>query len=243
MKKFFCLIFFFVLSVSLPLACTKTYSLGPIEGEGPTPTPACSNSWGRYLACASGIDWGSAFVWNYSNNSVYQYGATLNLAVNCAPETSAGVTMTGPGVVLPLTYSGLATIGGTVYADYQSVTVTGSLTPSDFYTLTTVTSIGSANASLAMPRAIHFDPLGQSVSWTGDPLSCGLNYFAISSSGITSWTGPGFFAYSGVHYTPSPPCSHCSYEAGAQFFNNTMLITGGYGTYDMANGALYSYTN
>ena len=251
MKKLF-LIAGILLAALAPLACQKTYNLGPLTATAATatPTPACSDLWSQWgVTCASGINWNIAYVANYYNYQVssYQYGATLALAVNCAPETTAGVTFTGPGVTLPLAYNSVTVIGGVNYALYESNTVNGGLTTTDFYTLTSVTSIGTASASLALPQTLSFDSAGVSFFYNSSMAAgCGLNvytnYAGINYYGIT---GPGFNAPSGAPYPPTfaTTCSSpCILFKGVQFFNATQSITGGSGLYDLSNGAVFPVT-
>jgi hypothetical protein len=229
--------------LTFSLGCQKTYVVPPLtQSTAPTPTPVC---YGGYLgsplgACTSGI-WGQAYAWNYDVNGVYQYAASMALAVNCAPETTDGVTLTGPGVTLPLAYDNLVTIGGTVYAAYQSVTVTDSLTPGDVYTMTSVTSIGTASSTVTLSAPITMTNIstGVDVVSFNNP-SCGLNLFGVNSTGICSGTDPGFAANSPITISSNGICPG-NYLVGAQFFSVDSTLVGGTGFFSIANGALVTW--
>lgn len=235
------------LILALSLGCQKTYNVPPLttQSAAPTATPPCYGlSWGSSPAtCTSGIFWGQSLVWNYDITGVYQYGASLDLTVNCAPETTAGVTLTGPGVTLPLAYSNLVTISGTVYAAYQSVTVSGNLTSGDVYTLTSVTSLGTASSSVTLPEPITLTkyPTYDLAMWNG--YSCGLNLFFISTSnGNCFVTGPGYEAVSPMTITSwSSGCVGFPSLVGVQLYSSNTNIVGGSGVFTISNGSLVTY--
>lgn len=139
-------------------------------------------------------------VWNSANlaESEISYDATglqselstsltasVNLLVNGTPESTAVVSLTGAGGSVTLAYQGPATVLGIVYASYlglldhyQSAANyfsywNGPVTyaPGQTYTLTTVTSAGTASASAAAPgpiqNTVSTSPLGFNVSWSG----------------------------------------------------------------------------
>ncbi len=229
--------------LAFSLGCQKTYVVPPLtQSAAPTVTPICYGGIdGEPGTCTSGINWG-AFVENYDVSGVYQYAASMALAVNCAPETTDGVTLTGPGVTLPLAYDNLVTIGGTVYASYQSVTVTGSLTSGDVYTMTSATSIGTASAAVTLSEPITVSKYsGYDVAtWNGP--SCGLNLFTFNTGGECSWTGNGFESVSPMTITSFGGGSCIpSTLVGAQLFSSNTNLVGGSGSFSMANGALVTY--
>ena len=168
-----------------------------------------------------------------NNNSVNQYGAVLYQVVNCGPETTDTVTMTGPGVTLPLVYLNPANINGTIYSVYQSVTVTGSLTTGANYTLTSITSVGTASATLPLPESPGMTTgSGVTFTWNGNENGC-LYAFQVNAGVLSYWTGCAFYAVSPLvdpHVCPSP----C--ENGAEFVNGTYSINGGSGIFQTGNG-------
>jgi hypothetical protein len=243
MKRLF-LIVVVILAALMPLACSQTYTFSPVAASTPTPTavvtPSCSvSAWGNYqsVTCVGGITWGNGAVMNYDNNSVNQYAATLALAVNCSPETTDVVTMTGPGVTLPLAYVNNITLGATNYALYQSSTITGSLSAGSTYTLTSVTSIGTATASLPLSQPLSItgsSPL--TVSWDGTNC-CGLGLFQVYSGVQLYTSGLGFIACSPILISGGSICtSPC--EMGAELISYTSTITGGAGNYSVYNGEI-----
>ncbi len=228
-----------------PLACQKTYNVNPLAASvtAPTATPTCSPYGGSPITCTTGITWGYAWVAGYNVNSVYQYAATLALAVDCLPETTDGVTLTGPGVDLPLTYSNSSTIagtaGGTLYAVYGSNSVTGNLTVGSPYTLTTVTSIGTATSTILLNsiNSLTFSTDGTSISWNG--YGCNINLFLWQSGSIFfDYTGAGYEAASPLilPHTCTSPCSE-----GADFIASTTNINGGSGIYYISNGVIQTF--
>jgi hypothetical protein len=86
------------------------------------------------------------------------------LIVNTLPESTAGVTLTGPGVTVPVPYSGVTVIGGHTYALYQTA-ASWNYQPGQIYDLTVSTSIGTASGSALAPGDITVAPNGLQTSW------------------------------------------------------------------------------
>lgn len=235
MKKYILIAGLF-LAALLPLACQQTYEVPPLSISTPSgPTTVCTGPC-TVGQCAAGIYWLGGHVWNYDLNSAFQYAAELTLAVNCTPETTAGVTLTGPSVNLPLTYSGMVTnYWGTVCADYRSVTVSGGLSAGANYTLTSVTSIGTATSTLRLPISPNANSNGLTITWNGWEDGC-LYLLQDWSGGVSMVdVGCGFYAISPLYFLGpcSSPCMN-----GAEFSNGTAVITGGTGNFQISNGQL-----
>ncbi len=128
MKRFF-LIPFMLLLVLLPLACQKTYTVGPLA---PTPVPAFTSTPTQNPFCTvvalptagtipNGIVWGAAEIMSTDYIGLHlDVSVMLYLAVNGAPESTDAVTMSGPGYAGPVSYNGPATVSGDVFAFYTS---------------------------------------------------------------------------------------------------------------------------
>ncbi len=234
--------------LTAPFACQRIYSVPPLTlpAATSTATPPCTSNWGLGVTtCSSGINWGESLIWNYDVNGTYQYGVSLALAVNCAPETTDGVTLTGPGVSLPLSYSGPVTLNGTVYADYQSVTVTGALTSGDLYTLTSVTSIGTATSSVPLPEPItitNTSGVTYAITWNGGA-ACGINLFNFNPGGICWVTGAGLEVASSPMIWFNWSNSFCNPGSlvGAQFYGANFNINGGSGILNITNGDIVPF--
>ncbi len=184
------------------MACTKPFKL-----------PAAP-------ASASTILWNSAYISGYS---VYTggapgfggFGAGITLSVNGLPESTAIVTMTGPGfsssppygvvatVSVPLTYVGPVTVSGNPYAFYSySQFYSGAIsiltTPvttlayqaGQTYSLTTVTSAGTASVTEVAPGGF-----GGGTSSAGSTVTWGVEGNAdqvfVAGGGVTTFTTTG----------------------------------------------------
>lgn len=228
---------FLLLTTSLlfviPFACTRPVSSGPSTGPAPTVTPTCVPGNFQPTPVASGIYWGRAFV-----NSVVAGGfpgatAQMNLTVNGMAVSTAGITITGTGLsASPLTYVGPATINGGIYAFYRFDNPT-TLTDGGTYTLTTVTSIGTASASLTLPSLPNIAADGSGATWSGsavfnsawvtDPLTGNFTYLSNSC-----WSLSSPFTYPSSAYPASG-----AYNTFVERDNYTSSITGGTGIYDV----------
>lgn len=234
----FFLVLSFALLFSIPLACQKNYQVSPLPAPTPTytisPTPTCYAP-PSSVTCANGIMWGYGQVINMNNNGVQSGSyAELLLAINCTPYSTAGVTLTGPGLTLPLPYgNGTIVLGGTTYADYNS-TQSVSFITGDTYTLTSVTTSGTAFSSLVMPPQTNIASNGLNVTWSGNSL---FNFIAVINN-LTNYTYETSTCWSATSPASIPSSAYPSsgnYTVGAETCNYTTSITGGSGIYFMAN--------
>jgi len=239
--KRFSLLSIILLAILSPLACSKTFTLAPLPAPTVTPTPTatftavptcCVNC--QTVTCTSGITWGYGYVVNELNLGVNQYSATLAISVSCLPETTDAVTVIGPGLNLPLTYVNNVAIGSTNYALYESGAVNGSLTTGASYTMTSITSIGTASASLAMCQSPSVATNGE-VTYT-EP-SYFVNFFEYVLGQMLPTVGTCF-------YHPSPLLMNVvtAPQGGANGYNYTLSITGGSGIFYVSNGEIVTWT-
>ncbi len=159
-----------ILLVLSPLACEKPFSTpnAPLTSPSATPTPTttltCVPTPQPYIgAPPNGIYWESADI---DGCQCANPSADLLLSVNGAPETTAGVTLTGSnGTTVSLSFNYLVTIGvGYVYAEYDN-TVPFVFTAGCTFTLSTTTTIGTASAALEAPGNFTVAPDGSTVGW------------------------------------------------------------------------------
>lgn len=240
MKRFF-LIPFMLLLVLLPLACQKTYTVGPLA---PTPVPAFTSTPTQNPFCTvvalptagtipNGIVWGAAEIMSTDYIGLHlDVSVMLYLAVNGAPESTDAVTMSGPGYAGPVSYNGPATVSGDVFAFYTSPAAGITLVAGAPYTLTTVTSIGTATSVVTAPADPFLSADGYTATWAGPSMfnqteiyntipnevwstpNC-VNQFSPLSIPVTAYTG----SASGTYYTY------------VNSVNYTTTVTGGKGLF------------
>lgn len=193
--------FFLILTagsfLAFPLACQQTYSVAPLPA--PAPTPTCVTLPQSPAPNPNGISWGTGQgqiqVINTVGGSCTVW-LELLLAVNGAADSTAGVTLAGSGFNIPLTYSGV-TSG---YADYGATASCANLAPGGVVTLTSVTSIGTASASMTMPGPASLAADGSQISWSGSAAT--LNWVGVRNNNTNTLTYS-----SGFCQSPQPPFS------------------------------------
>jgi hypothetical protein len=221
-----------------PMACQKTYTLSP--GAGPTATPTCDAP-PSASSCASGIMWGYGQLVSQSGLSSSGY-AELLLAVNCAPYSTAGVTVTGAGgVTIPLVYTNQSiALSGTTYSDYG----TGGMVMWGYgqaYTLTSVTALGTAYATLVLPPPPNISVNGSTVNWAGPAqftiidVDNSVGNRVYTSSACWSATSP--FSMPATAYSGPG-----TYTVNGNCINFTATITGGSGVLYAASSYSQSVT-
>ena len=125
----------------------------------PTPTAGIPN----------GIFWDPGSVYQHVLAPGEFASVSLSLAVNKRPETTAIVTLAGPGGASDtIPYSSTITLGGFSYAFYFSADLHVPYVAGAAYTLTSVTSIGTAAATFTAPGDITIAGDGSQVSWAYD---------------------------------------------------------------------------
>jgi hypothetical protein len=192
-----------------------------------TPGPVPSNT---------GIFWGLAVyaygIQNDYGSSVPFSTGTLALLVNGNPEATDGVTLTAPGYSSPLPYAGTTIINGTTYALYEISNDTLSVTFSagNSVTLESVTSIGTASATVVLPGGASIASDGSQASWTNpgetsaivvSALGVGNTYQISNCSGVAN---PALIPSSAYPMTNN-------YGISANTANLTTSITGGTGIF------------
>jgi hypothetical protein len=152
------------------------------------------------------------------------------LAVNGVAEATAGVTLTGTGIsAVPLTYVGPYSISGQTYAEYDSLYFPSLLTSGGTYTLTSITSIGTATASLTMPSLANIASDGSGTTWTGPSMSNWVFVFNTSGTTYSSTTCPAIYSPFSIPSSAYPAPGN--YAVGQERINFTSSITGGTGLF------------
>jgi hypothetical protein len=162
---------------SLP-ACKKNYSIEPVGPKATmTQTPSLTpTQTSTATATSTAITWYSAEIsrqqlTDYSFATYEFQEAYVMLAVNGLPEVTAGVTIygsDGTAVSLPYSFS-MGESDGVTYADYGVMDsgVTAILyNPGVVYTFVSVTSAGTASASVTAPGGITHAEDGSETSWS-----------------------------------------------------------------------------
>lgn len=217
-----------------PMACSKIYTFSPqtvvptnpnganMCAENPTPTPGPP---------PSGINWASATVQLQNSGG---YSVSIPLVVNGAAITNAAVTFSGPGLTVAIPYYGTMIFSGTTYADYSYANSGFNLTPGALYTLTTVTSAGTASASLAVPTTPAVSPDGSTVSWSGSNSFNEVGVEDNANSTTTFLTSQCISVNSPVDIPASAyPTTGTAYTVAILNYNFIQSITGGTGSYWM----------
>src|SRR5690349_8344798 len=160
-----------LLILAFGVSCQKTYSVGPASSTsgGGSGTPTSTPNYCQTLtpvpgAYSTGIYWGQAFLATSNYYGTVYNIADVYLLVNGSPETTAAVSVIGPGSTSPLPYYGIQSLNGVNYALYQSTTIPYQAGAS--WTLKTVTSIGTAYATMNTPGGGTTASDGSQVSWT-----------------------------------------------------------------------------
>lgn len=165
----------------------------------------------------STIVWNSAYIASsscYTGGTPYcgSFEAGVTLSVNGLPESTTGVSLTGPayttsfpatyvGIIsVPLVYVGPVTVSGNAYAFYHLIIPDGpmmfppvtqiSYIPGQSYTLTTVTSAGTASITETAPGGFGggTSSAGTSVTWSYEG---NADQVAVYSGGVTYFTTTG----------------------------------------------------
>lgn len=146
-------------------ACTKMSSpTSPTASTvvpGSTPTPVIS-------AGVSEINWFSACF-----SRVNQFGSVSScvdvyFSVGGQAETTDQVTLASSGDSLSIPYSETVTLGGNVYARYRLADGSFQYQPGTVYTLSTLTSAGTAWAVVTAPGGITEASDGNTSSWQSE---------------------------------------------------------------------------
>jgi hypothetical protein len=216
------------------MACSKIYTLSPqtvvssnpnganMCAENPTPTPGPP---------PNGINWASATVQIQNSGG---YNVSIPLVVNGIAITNAAVTFSGPGLTVPIPYFGTMVFSGTTYADYSYGNGGFNLTPGAIYTLTAVTSAGTASASLAVPNTPTVSTDGSVVSWSGSNSFNEVGVEDNATSNTTFLTSQCISVNSPVDVPASAyPTTGTTYTVGVLNYNFTQSITGGTGSFWM----------
>jgi hypothetical protein len=150
-------IFGFLFTFTL-LGCQKSLIVSPLNLNTP-----------NYPVIPNGIYWRDAEIVhgksiNGNTTSNEYFYAVIEIAVNQKPETTIGVTLSGPGGSAPLTYSGEADCKGYRYSSFESGPITFPYLTGN-YVLTTNTSIGVASVTIIGPGDIKVSPDGSQTSW------------------------------------------------------------------------------
>lgn len=145
-------------------ACSRKAG-APSLPSAPAPSPAIL--WNS--AYVTGSSWSGGTAWTSS------FSAGVTLSVNGLAESTDTVTLAGAGGSVPLTYAGPVTVSGSPMALYRyawsyagdgvpQFTPPIAYQPGQPYSLTTVTSAGTAGVTAVAPGQVGFG--AGSVTWT-----------------------------------------------------------------------------
>lgn len=167
-------------------SATATFSQTPSPSETSTVTPHLTPT--IPAAPPSGIFWPLCEIY-LMNHTTNQASSLFMLSVNGAVETTCAVTLTTPSGNVPFAYSGPSSYPN--YAIYSPTTPI-LYQPGGTYTMTTITSIGTATASLTAPGGgVSISPDGLTTSWN---VEGNEDYLNIKQTG-------GGYTYQSINYT------------------------------------------
>ncbi len=154
-----------VVSGFLLQACGKMSSpTGPTAFTGaynPTPTPIISTG-------VNEIRWFSASLSRVNQFGSVSSSVDVYFSVGGQAETTDPVTLASGGNSLSIPYNETVTLGGGVYALYRLAENSLQYQPGATYTLSTVTSAGTAWAQVAAPGGITDASNGITSSWQSE---------------------------------------------------------------------------
>lgn len=173
---------------TVPLTATPTATPSISSTRTSTPTASASPTPTASATSTSAIDWGQASVSRVTSSGITSLSAQLYLAVNGQPVSSATVVLGGTGVSGPVTLppapGSLVTLGGKAYQDYHQNTG-WTYQPGQTYSLTSVTSAGTASATLAAPGPITIATDGLQAGWGTDTND---NFVSVQSAVTTTFS-------------------------------------------------------
>jgi len=218
--------------------CTATVTVTPTSTFYliPTYTPYPSPTAGPP---PSGIYWDSSLVGHdvfstVSSGTTIQFLAFVELAVNGNPESTCGVTLTCPGGPVPLPYRGTITNNGNVYSDYRD-NLSFSYVVGGSYSLSTVTSIGTASATLLGPGGITDAADGSTSGWS----SGGTYQHVIVFSPFSQYTFATPLRYGLVPPVNIPASAYGAgpgiYQLVTECYSDAPSITNGSGSYEVSD--------
>jgi len=189
-RRAFSCLFSLLAILAFSISCQKTYSVNPVSSSSggslgtPTSTPNYCQTLTPVPSVPSGIYWGQAFLAISNSSSGTFEIADVYLLVNGNPEATASVSIIGPGSTSPLAYNGNQTLNGVLYAVYQSTSIPYQAGTS--WTMKTVTSIGTAYATMNTPGGGTAASDGSQVSWTYPGELNGVQ--VVNGTGTTTYT-------------------------------------------------------
>ena len=144
------------LALSLAAGCGGNNNPAAPNNPMPSPTPTPLFS--------SGIYWKLA---QFTHDSRYGTSASLYLEVDGQPVTDATVLLSGPGLSAPVTipYVFTSTFPEGPFSNYIRSSGLTYVAGGD-YTLTTLTTAGTASATLTAPGNFSITPDGSLITWT-----------------------------------------------------------------------------
>jgi TolB protein len=148
--------------VASPTATSPGATITPPPPATPTPTEGA----------LAGIAWHRQSILQHVRFPTESSSIFLYIAVDGQAADSAQVTLTGPeGASTPLQFSAPEQIGGVTYARFAANPLGIPYVPGGSYTLTSVTSAGTASATFVAPGGITAAADGSQAAWTHDGTS------------------------------------------------------------------------
>ncbi|HVZ79176.1 MAG TPA: hypothetical protein VHE12_00085, partial [bacterium] len=159
--------------------------------------------------------------WFY-NSYVYQSGGSSNAGiwqtVNNTAETTDAVTLSYSGGSIPLPYNSTVNIGGVDYAKYSNL-VNFPYTPGQAYTITSITSQGTAVGYGTAPGGFSYAADGTGVTWTNNGnVSSSIQVLDPGSTSVFTNNG------SGISPVAIPGSTYTGY--GVYTINSTVTSKG-----------------
>ncbi|HUO57147.1 MAG TPA: hypothetical protein VMV05_03125 [bacterium] len=203
---------------------TPTSTFYSLPTLSPTPTPTDG--------AAPGVYWyyGNVVNFTYDGATTFYNGLTCQvvLTVNGAAESTCGVTVSGPGVTMPVANSGTIGLYGVTYAIY-SADLPVTYQPGGSYSLLTATSAGTAAATLTGPGGITLASDGSQASWAHE----GNGDHVLVQSPLYNTTFRTPIGYDMLSPVAIPPSAYQdgpgTYTLLATIMNRSYSITGGSG--------------
>jgi hypothetical protein len=250
-----------ILISTLPLLfminCNKNYQLAPLSSSSSSGSSPVTNQLCIQMTISptpgppsTGIYWLGANVTNNFQFAGFVSQATtfqcdIFMILNGMPESTCGVTVTGPNGSAPVTYIDTFAIvmEPQIYANYGTNITAFSYQVGATYTLTTTTSIGTATASMVAPGNFIVASNGSQVTWitpgnyNGVFVANPLGNFVFDQQPCVDINSP-------VNIPSSVYSSLIgNYSIGAGCQNITSAISGGSGFYTVADYYQTTYTN
>lgn len=194
------------------ITLTPTITGTPTSTPSPTPTftiTATPTMTGTPTSTSVVRVWAAAVDDNYGTT-----GSSLELEANGLPVTNAAVTLTGPGVNLPMPYLGNVSYGTTVAGNYSANSF--SYQAGQTYVISAQTSYGLGSISFYTPGGgVSVSPDGRTAYW---------NVEGNGDDVAVSYLGSGIYDYHNYNINANSPFSIPTTVYGSSSGSFTVLV-------------------